>query len=107
MLNELSIVYKIKYNDIPYCTVFWRIIDVWTHKSTIQQVIYVLGALQHFAIGVPHNLGVVCSVAAILLYLSCGGFYAGTFTDGVQFIYLCIGMVITKYPSYDVTSNFT
>uniref|UniRef100_A0A914W8P2 Uncharacterized protein n=1 Tax=Plectus sambesii TaxID=2011161 RepID=A0A914W8P2_9BILA len=56
-----------------------------------------LGALLQNALGFSQSIGVVCSVAAILLYLMAGGLYAGTFTDGAQFIYLCLGL-FTLFP---------
>lgn len=56
-------------------------------------IITSLAQLQTMVLGFDPWVAIVGSTIALLCYLLIGGFYAGTFTDSLQYIYLLIGLV--------------
>jgi high affinity choline transporter 7 len=56
-------------------------------------IITSLAQLQTMVLGFDPWVAIVGSTVALLCYLLIGGFYAGTFTDSLQYIYLLIGLV--------------
>jgi Na+/proline symporter len=59
-----------------------------------------VGQLQQLVLGLEPWVGVVSSTSALLCYLLIGGFYAGTFTDSLQYIYMLLGFVSIHLSMY-------
>jgi Na+/pantothenate symporter len=51
------------------------------------------GQLQQLVLGLEPWVGIVIASGALLCYLIIGGFYAGTFTDSLQYIFTLMGIV--------------